>query len=342
MGRKKLSEATKWQIVGAVKAGMNNSEVARTLNVSRKAVINVKRVYGATNDVKSAPISGRPRLTSPRTDRYLERCMMQNRTMTAQEVRDSCPGTSAQRMSPRTVRRRLLDLGFGYRAAPRRQALTDDHAKRRKQWCRGHQAFFDQHLDCVIFSDESNFEIRNRKNRLMIRRRPGEPVKPNLVQPRVQKGGGSVGIWGCISARGAGCCKIYRGRVKAAEYLSIVQNELAASVDLLYQNEPYWFQQDGARVHTAHVVQDYFADSEVRILPWPARSCDLSPIENVWSYIDTRLQRRTGDRSLKTLDDLETALLEEWNNLPAEYCANLVQSVPKRVRKCIDANGWYF
>jgi hypothetical protein len=72
----------------------------------------------------------------------------------------------------------------------------------------------------------------------MIRRRPGEPVKPNLVQPRVQKGGGSVGIWGCISARGAGCCKIYRGRVKAAEYLSIVQNELAASVDLLYQNEP--------------------------------------------------------------------------------------------------------
>ncbi|GFW53218.1 l-Fucosyltransferase [Trichonephila clavipes] len=39
------------------------------------------------------------------------------------------------------------------------------------------------------------------------------------------------------------------------------------------------FQQDNARSHTARVSQYFFRT--VTILPWPARSPDLSPIEHV-------------------------------------------------------------
>jgi hypothetical protein len=41
------------------------------------------------------------------------------------------------------------------------------------------------------------------------------------------------------------------------------------------------FQQDNARPHVARVVRDYMTQQNVDLLPWPAVSPDLSPIEHV-------------------------------------------------------------
>ncbi|GFV35242.1 transposable element Tcb1 transposase [Trichonephila clavipes] len=41
------------------------------------------------------------------------------------------------------------------------------------------------------------------------------------------------------------------------------------------------FQQDNARPHVACRVQRFFVNHQVELLPWPARSPDLSPIENM-------------------------------------------------------------
>ncbi|GFW50300.1 transposable element Tcb1 transposase [Trichonephila clavipes] len=47
------------------------------------------------------------------------------------------------------------------------------------------------------------------------------------------------------------------------------------------------FQQDIARSHTARVSQDYLRT--VATLLWPARSPDLSPIENIWDHLGQRV-----------------------------------------------------
>ncbi|GFX82957.1 transposable element Tcb1 transposase [Trichonephila clavipes] len=39
------------------------------------------------------------------------------------------------------------------------------------------------------------------------------------------------------------------------------------------------FQQDNARPHVARIVQKFFVNHQIELLPWPARSSDLSPIE---------------------------------------------------------------
>ncbi|GBN06607.1 hypothetical protein AVEN_7478-1 [Araneus ventricosus] len=49
------------------------------------------------------------------------------------------------------------------------------------------------------------------------------------------------------------------------------------------------FQQDNARPHSAVLTQH--ALQSVDMLPWPARSSDLSPIEHVWDIIGRQLQR---------------------------------------------------
>ncbi|GFU69030.1 transposable element Tcb1 transposase [Trichonephila clavipes] len=43
------------------------------------------------------------------------------------------------------------------------------------------------------------------------------------------------------------------------------------------------FQQDNARPHVPRIVQRFFVNHQIALLPWPARSPDLSPIENTWS-----------------------------------------------------------
>ncbi|GFV71323.1 transposable element Tcb1 transposase [Trichonephila clavipes] len=53
------------------------------------------------------------------------------------------------------------------------------------------------------------------------------------------------------------------------------------------------FQQDNARPHVARIVQRFFVNHQIELLPWLARSPDLSPIENMWSMVAQRLTQIT-------------------------------------------------
>ncbi|GFU88256.1 transposable element Tcb1 transposase [Trichonephila clavipes] len=49
------------------------------------------------------------------------------------------------------------------------------------------------------------------------------------------------------------------------------------------------FQQDNARPHVARIVQRFFVNHQIELLPCPAHSPDLSPIENMWFMVAQRL-----------------------------------------------------
>ncbi|KAJ8895276.1 hypothetical protein PR048_000601 [Dryococelus australis] len=79
------------------------------------------------------------------------------------------------------------------------------------------------------------------------------------------------------------------------------------------------FQQDKARSHVAWVSMTCFRD--VSLLPWPAGSPDLLPIENV---LDRMGRHR---RPTETTADLQGQLRQLWPDLPQENIASLFSSM---------------
>ncbi|GFX05468.1 transposable element Tcb1 transposase [Trichonephila clavipes] len=53
------------------------------------------------------------------------------------------------------------------------------------------------------------------------------------------------------------------------------------------------FQQDNARPHVVRIVQSFFVNHQIELLPWPALSPDLLPIENMWPMVAQRLTQIT-------------------------------------------------
>ncbi|GFW52672.1 transposable element Tcb1 transposase [Trichonephila clavipes] len=45
------------------------------------------------------------------------------------------------------------------------------------------------------------------------------------------------------------------------------------------------FQQDNARPHDSVFVRTFLDTENVRLLPWPARSSNLSPLKNTWTIV---------------------------------------------------------
>nr|XP_019941058.1 PREDICTED: protein spinster homolog 3-like [Paralichthys olivaceus] len=73
-------------------------------------------------------------------------------------------------------------------------------------------------------------------------------------------------------------------------------------------------QQDNATSHTARSVREFLHDSNVSVLPWPAKSPYLNPIEHVWDLLDRRVRARAIPP--RNVQELASALVEEWGVLP--------------------------
>ncbi|GFS49696.1 transposable element Tcb1 transposase [Trichonephila clavipes] len=83
------------------------------------------------------------------------------------------------------------------------------------------------------------------------------------------------------------------------------------------------FQQHNARPHVAHNVQEFFFTHQIELLPWPACSLDLSPIEYMWSMLAQQLARNTPP--VVTSDQLSNPrLIEDETFNDSDITNNLV------------------
>jgi hypothetical protein len=260
---------------------------------------------------------GRPEKLTNRDKNYIHRQVRINPRLSLRELTNS--KFKNINVSKDTVRSILTKKGIGSYKAQRKPMLTIKDRVKRWKWCRQRLHWQIEDWAKVIFSDESNFTVCNRKSQVIVKRLSTEKYHPRYCVPRIQGGGGSLGIWGCISNEGTGCLKCFSGRMNQNLHQDTLENFMIQSSHLFYgAGTPYIYQQDGAPAHTAMSIKNWFIDNEVEVLPWCARSPDLNPIENLWAYIDAKLV----PVQITSLTHLEETISKIWNEIPHQLIMN--------------------
>lgn len=79
-------------------------------------------------------------------------------------------------------------------------------------------------------------------------------------------------------------------------------------------------------------------ENDIHLLPWPSRSPDLNPIENIWAYITNKI--RSVDFRPASVEELQQAIENAWESLAEDYdMRNLILSMRRRLQLVLEANG---
>jgi hypothetical protein len=132
-------------------------------------------------------------------------------------------------------------------------------------------------------------------------RRPARQAK------RRQAGGGSVMVWAGFSAAGKTKLAVLHGKQNSDDYVYTVSEFMLPYAHQHYGTD-FTFQQDGASIHRSKRTLEFFVEQGVRVLPWPARSPDLNPIENLWSIMSRHVY--ANGRQFSSVSELTAALYE--------------------------------
>ena len=180
----------------------------------------------------------------------------------------------------------------------------------------------------ILWSDETKIELFGLNAKRHVWRKPG-------TIPTVKHGGGSIMLWGCFSAAGTGKLVRIEGKMNAAMYRDILDENLLQSALDLRQGRRFIFQQDNDPKHTAKITKEWLHNNSVTVLEWPSQSPDLNPIEHLWRDLKMAVHQRLPSN----LTELERICKEEWQRIPKSRCEKLVASFPKRLMAVLDQKG---
>jgi len=334
----KINTETRAIVVGLRMANLSWKDIVSKTNVSQSSAQRIWNKWTKHLSVKDLPRSGRPKVTTFREDRRIKRVSETNRKLTAAEVTASI--NFQRNVSVSTVKRRLCSFGLNGRIARKKPYMTKEHQRKRYLWAKERRNWtIADWLHCV-YTDECRISKSGSCNhREWVRRRVGEDCKEECISAtrfREQ----SLMLWGCISLEGVGPLKRFapNERMSAKQYKQLlIHRGIPYLLTLGKQhNTPFMFQHDGASSHTAKTVKTYLQRKNIDLLPWPAHSPDLNPIENVWSKLKRNVSRRMRTTSL---DDLWQNVQEEWLKIDKNYILSLIQSMPRRIKAVLKSKG---
>lgn len=131
--------------------------------------------------------------------------------------------------------------------------------------------------------------------------------------------------------------------ITSAEYRVVLEGTLLPGGQRMMGGRglSFWtLQQDNDPTHrvAGQVVQSFNKrrDAAVELLPaWPPSSPDLSPIENVWAYV----QRRVNEKGCATFAEFKAEVERQMSSIPKSMLTALIDSMPRRLAEVVRLGG---
>ncbi|SOV09613.1 uncharacterized protein UDID_19024 [Ustilago sp. UG-2017a] len=304
MGRTKYTTAHLLQVKELLRAGFSTREIATKLSINKSSIAELAKRVPESKYVKRTP--GRPLLLSSCQQALLTRGISKNSYTLATEASAYWLQHYQLCLSRQTITHVLKQAGLKFRAKRKPPLLTDKHRKARRVFAKEYRHWTVEQWKHVIWSDEC-------------------------------KGGShSIMIWGCMTWAGLGLMVYIDGRLNSECYIELLEEAVPGSI-LKWKNiqripprDKLIFQQDNAHPHTAKVTKEYLEEVKLNVLPWPAMSPDLNPIEHVWQQLKKQLYQQR--YTINNKAQLIAAINRFWATFPKESVQALIKSMPRRLQ----------
>ncbi|GFT78717.1 HTH_Tnp_Tc3_2 domain-containing protein [Trichonephila clavipes] len=158
--RHHIDDFMRGRIIGKIEEGQKITDVAREFDIAHSVVSRLWESFKTT------------RMCSRRHGRGRVR---------TQQVANQFRAASGKQISRKTVARRLRGGGLYARTPVVCVPLTRQHRTARLQWCREHHNWTEQDWACVLFSDESRFNLSSDCRRQLIWRESGTAFRPENI-----------------------------------------------------------------------------------------------------------------------------------------------------------------
>jgi transposase len=327
-----LTEMQRSAIVTLHKVGWTGRDIAQVIKCGEQTVSLWVNRWHDEHSVSDHERVGRPRCTEDETDFKIEQYADEKVVTTPKEIVRELELP----LSPRTVRRRLDEVGLLGCVQQEEHAYTDENIRRRISFAEGYSRWMEDDWSRVMFSDETHFYLGHH-GREYVQRPVGAGLDPKytLKTELAERLEGKVSLWGCICVKGLGHAELYVDTLNARRYQNILALNLVSSAQQFWPQGQWWFQQDNWSVHTAGTSQAWFHNHGIDLIDWPAWSPDLNPIENLWSD----LKRRVYTHHAKTMEELEHWIGMEWQATDLNFISHICSSMPQRLQLVLDNNG---
>ena len=303
--RVELTEEEKVKILTLRGRGYSYFEISKIISRPR-SMISSFISYNATS--KLFPKRGRKPLSATALLQVRSR-LDQNPFLT---LRDQANNLN---LSHETIRKYRHEQKYHYFKIKDMPPLDDKHKKARIEYC--DYILQNQSMIPIIFTDESMIEQNLHKKGIWRRRGqyPNGTFAVTIGHPTC------VMVWGGIGPNGYKTpllrCPERLNSISYAKMLS--DNNIFLQIG---ENVPnFVWQQDGASPYNPcfEIISQILGG---RIIKWPARSPDLSPIEQLWAIIKANLR----EKEFRNKDELFAVIKMEWEKVPNSVVRNLYES----------------
>ncbi|KAG2457390.1 TCB1 transposase, partial [Polypterus senegalus] len=324
-----MSKNLRKEIITLHRKGEGYKKISKALHISQNTVAKVIQKFkkdGSATILQRCP--GRPRKLTSRQERLLMRRVEENCHARSLQLAKAVESQTGVTVSRDTIRCTLQRNGMhGYR--PRRKPLLKPmHKKAHLEFARAHAEKDGDYWDSILWSDETKITVFGTNGFKTVWHHKGEDFKEKCMVPTVKHGGGSVLMWGCMSAAGVGELHFIDGIMNSTMYCSILKEKMLPSLRALFQH-------DNDPKHTSKATAAFLKKNRVKVIEWPSMSPDLNPIEHLWGI----LKRQVEHHSPSSIQALKEVILEELKKTDVAICRQLVHSMPRRLGVVLTNHG---